>query len=166
MQKSPQYDPAIKEMWKTLFPALMRGIKKDVDRRCKGEMDRHGLSKLHLGYLMSLSCGLNTMRSLSEGLCMDKANTTRAIADLRSKGLVVDDREKETSKKYTLSLTDEGLSLTTQMKQIMDDAFDEYMYGIPSEEVLAMIATLRKIKGNLDVVTESCNMDPKSNIFK
>jgi len=139
-----------RESWKTLIPVLMRTMKKDMDNRCRKEMDEYGISKIHLGYLMVLSQGEATLTSLSDALSVDRSNTTRAIADLRSKGLVVDDREKENSKKYNLSLTEEGLKLTVLIEKKLDTAFDEYVKGISPKELKSLIETLEKIKENIE----------------
>jgi len=144
----PQYE--IEDSWKTLMPVIMRTLKKDMDRRCMEEMEQYGLSKIHLGYLMVLGSGKTTMKSLSESLNLDKSNTTRVIADLRSKGLVVDDRTKENSKKYNIFLTEEGMELTSVLKSKVDTAFEEYLTDIPREEIVSMMDTLRKICNNMD----------------
>jgi Transcriptional regulators len=139
-----------RESWKTLIPVLMRTMKKDMDDRCRKEMDEYGISKIHLGYLMVLSQGEATLTSLSDALSVDKSNTTRAITDLRSKGLVVDDREKENSKKYNLSLTEEGAKLTSMIENKLDEAFDEYVEGISQKELRSLVRTLEKIKDNIE----------------
>jgi Transcriptional regulators len=143
-------DEEFKESWKTLVPVLMRTIKKDMDSRCLEEMNEYGISKIHLGYLMVLSQGEATLTSLSDTLNVDKSNTTRAITDLRSKGLVVDDREKENSKKYNLSLTEEGVELTAMIETKLDKAFDEYVKGISLKELRSLVETLEKIKANIE----------------
>jgi len=139
-----------KESWKTLVPVLMRTIKKDMDRRCLEEMNEYGISKIHLGYLMVLSQGEATLTSLSDTLNVDKSNTTRAITDLRSKGLVVDDREKENSKKYNLSLTEEGMRLTALIENKLNTAFDEYVEGVSLRELRSVVETLEKIRDNIE----------------
>jgi len=139
-----------KDSWKTLVPVLMRTIKKDMDSRCLEEMNEYGISKIHLGYLMVLSRGEATLTSLSETLNVDRSNTTRAITDLRAKGLVVDDREKENSKKYNLSLTEEGIRLTTMIENKLDAAFDEYVEGISMKELRSLVITLEKIRDNIE----------------
>jgi Transcriptional regulators len=139
-----------RESWKTLVPVLMRTMKKDMDDRCLEEMNEYGISKIHLGYLMVLSRGEATLTSLSDALNVDKSNTTRAITDLRSKGLVIDDREKENSKKYNLSLTEEGIELTALIENKLDDAFDEYVRGISMKELRSLAETLEKIRINIE----------------
>jgi len=142
-------DYSAEDLWKTFVPGLMRVVKKDMDQRCIEDIERYGLSKMHLGYLMMLSRGKVTMKALSEDLNMDKANTTRAIADLREKGLVTDDREKENNRKYNVFLTPEGEGLVVSLKEKVDRAFEDYMEGISPDEMAAFFSTLSKIKNNI-----------------
>ena len=138
------------EFWRTIVPGMMRSMKKDMDNRCIADIERYGLSRMHLNYLIALCMGKVTMKSLSECLSMDKAHTTRAIADLRAKGLVTDDREKENSRKYNVFLTKEGEELRESIKKTLDQAIKEYTVGISPDEMKVLKEIILKIRDNID----------------
>jgi len=141
---------ADKEEWETMMRSISKVMLVDVHKRVQPLLDRHGLSKLHLGYLKMLLDGPATLKTLTQELCVDKANTTRAIIGLRESGLIDDDREDDSSRKYNVFLTPKGRELAEEMNAIMDKAFDVYTKGISREEMHALLQTFKKIQKNVE----------------
>ena len=139
-----------KEEWETMMRAISKVVAVDVHKRVQPLLDRHGLSKLHIGYLKMLLDGPATLKTLTQELCVDKANTTRAIIGLRESGLIDDDREDDSSRKYNVFLTSKGMELALKLNAIMDKAFDDYTKEISREEMHALLQTFKKIQNNVE----------------
>jgi DNA-binding MarR family transcriptional regulator len=92
-----------------IFPMSIGKINKQMQKRFGEELKPWDLSSAHAMYLIVLleNEGL-TLKELTESLGVDKANTTRVIADLKEKGYIYTDRTREGSRKYKVFLTDEG----------------------------------------------------------
>jgi len=138
------------ERWNNVFHVLMRAVVNDIQRRLQPTLDEHGLSKVHVAYLLALDSGRTTLRGLSDHLSLDKANTTRAVNGLRETGLAGDDRETESSRKYNVFLTEKGKELVKILKTELNGAYDQYMDGISKEEIQKTLDVLDHIRENVE----------------
>jgi len=141
---------ADKEELENVMRAISKVMLVDVHKRVQPLLDRYSLSKLHIGYLKILLDGPATLKALTQELCVDKANTTRAIVGMREAGLIDDDREDDSSRKYNVFLTSKGKELALELDVIMNKAFDIYTRDISSEEMHVLIKTFRKIQNNVE----------------
>ena len=139
-----------KEEWEGVTRSLMKAMMADAQKRVQPYLDRHNLSKLHLGYMETLIQGPTTLKALSLNLCVDKANTTRAINSLREIGYVEDDREYEGSRKYNVFLTSKGMEIALELRAMLYKAFDDYMIGISREDLQTLTSLLRRIHTNIE----------------
>ena len=139
-----------KEEWEAMMRSITKVVLADVHKRVQPLLDRYSLSKLHIGYLKMLLVGPATLKELTQELCVDKANTTRAIVGLRESGLITDDREDDVSRKYNVFLTPEGKELALALSDKLDEAFGVYTRDISREEMHAMLLTFRKIQKNIE----------------
>ena len=138
------------ERWNGVFHVLMRAVVNDIQRRLQPTLDEHGLSKVHVAYLLALDSGRTTLRGLSDHLSLDKANTTRAVNGLREAGLTEDDREVKNSRKYNVFLTDKGKELVEILKTELNGAYDQYMERISEEEIHMTLDVLDRIRKNVE----------------
>ena len=138
------------ESWNSVFHVLMRAVIHDVQKRLQPILDRYGLSKVHIAYLVALDAGQTTLRCLSDDLGMDKANTTRAMNGLREAGLAEDDRQSENSRKYNVFLTEGGKDLAKELKAELEGAYGQYMEGISDEEIRLTLDILDHIRKNVE----------------
>jgi len=138
------------EEWNNVFHVLMRAVVHDIQSRLHPILERYGLSKVHIAYLMELDAGYTTLKSLSDHLGMDKANTTRAINGLRNAGFIRDDRHAENSRKYNVFLTDEGKELVKMLRAELDSAYDQYMKNISRDEMRHTLDILDRIRKNVE----------------
>jgi len=136
--------------WILLFPALDRSVRNEMFKRCQHILDEYGITKLHTNYIIALSFNSLSHKSLCECLRIDKANTSRAIAHLRKAGYVTDNKESESSRKYDLSLTDEGRKIAKKLLKMSNDAFKQYFRGISDEEIALLDRCLMRIYKNID----------------
>jgi len=138
------------EEWNNVFHVLMRAVIHDVQKRLFPILEEHGLSKVHIAYLIALDSGYTTLKSLSDHLEMNKANTTRAINGLRAEGLLEDDRQTENSRKYNVFLNDKGKEFVKILKAELDSTYDQYMIGISYEDIRQTLNTLDRIRKNVE----------------
>jgi Transcriptional regulators len=138
------------EEWNNVFHILMRAVVHDMQNRLQSILDGHSLSKVHIAYLIALDAGNTTLKSLSDHLGMDKANTTRAINGLRKEGIVEDDRQAENSRKYNVFLTEKGKGLVKELKTELSRAYDQYMKDISPEEMRHTLEILDRIRKNVE----------------
>ncbi len=100
-----------------MLPVLLNKLRKRVDSANLPLLGEYNLSKLHLLYLMALfenEAGL-TLKELSDSLDFDKANTSRAIAQLTDKGYVQKKTQGALELKYKVELTPTGREVATRI---------------------------------------------------
>jgi len=143
-------DPELREYWKLLVPVMGRILNKDHEARYKKTKELYEISTIHVKYLLALRDKEYTLKDLSECLSMDKANTTRAISYLESKGYVKDDREAENSRKFTLSLTDSGRNVADYLNSDIDQMFSLYFKGISDQDLRIIVRSMERTCMNID----------------
>lgn len=112
----------------------------------------YGLTSAHAIYLIALKLqDGQTLISLSKFLDLDAANTNRVIKVLRDKGYVYDDREKPTSRKYSIFLTESGKELASMTMESTTKLNNSYFVGISREDILHMRNTLIRILRNMNL---------------
>lgn len=126
-----------------IFFATMR---KRFNKAMSEALSPFGLNGMHAMFLKVLRDmpGM-TMKELSDNLRCNKANTSRAIAELKAKGFVCDDRKTAGSKKFRLFLTDSGKEVNeTIIKKL--DAFHSSVLGkLTAEEQAEFIGLAKKL---------------------
>lgn len=111
----------------------------------------YGITSAHSIYLIALYLqDGQTMVGLSRFLDLDPANTNRVIKVLKEKGLVYDDRKTETSKKYSIYLTEEGKMLADFIMNSTTELTNGYFANISREKIIELRNTLIKILQNMD----------------
>ena len=103
----------IEELENQIFPLIFNKLIKNCNRQYDLFLKPYGLSKHHAFYLTCLHKfkeGL-TMNNFNSIIGCDKANTSRAIADLLEKDLICKDKEFDNEKKYLVKLTPKGCEL-------------------------------------------------------
>ncbi len=119
-------------------------------------VEGYGLTSAHAIYLIALKLqDGQTLVSLSRFLDLDTANTNRVIKVLRSKGFVYDDRKQESSKKYSIYLTESGHNLASKIMDGITLLNNSYFEDIPREDVLHMRNTLIHVLNNMNVAIDS-----------
>ncbi len=112
----------------------------------------YGLTSAHAIYLIALQIkDGQTLVSLSRFLDMDTANTNRVIKVLREKELIYDNRKSDSSKKYSIFLTEEGHILAEKVMNGVTELNNSYFRDISREDILQMRNTLIRVLNNMDV---------------
>jgi len=137
--------------WNSFLPVFFDRMGTIMRKNMTKIVSEHGLSSAHSIYLVALNLqDGQTMVQLSRFLDLDPANTNRVIKTLKEKGFVFDDRKTETSKKYSVFLTDAGRELAKKIMVNLTDFNNSYFEGIPREDVVRMRNTLIKVLQNMD----------------
>lgn len=124
----------------TMLPIMLNKLKKRIDNANQDILNENGLRKLHLLYLMVLLEAEEgkTLKELSDYLGFDKANTSRAIAQLAAKNHVQKKAQGELEHKYKVELTEKGRAVATQIWQKNQTANAALIALFTQEELQAM----------------------------
>lgn len=137
--------------WNSFLPVFFDRMGTIMRKNMTKIVSPYGLTSAHSIYLIALNLqDGQTMVQLSRFLDLDPANTNRVIKTLKDKGFIYDDRKTETSKKYSIYLTDSGRELATEIMTDLTDQNNSYFDGIPREEVVRMRNTLIRVLQNMD----------------
>ncbi|MCL2148440.1 MAG: MarR family winged helix-turn-helix transcriptional regulator [Methanomassiliicoccaceae archaeon] len=137
--------------WNSFLPVFFDRMSTIIRKNMTKIVSEHGLTSAHSIYLVALNLqDGQTMVQLSRFLDLDPANTNRVVKTLKEKGFVYDDRKTETSKKYSVYLTESGRELAKTVMTGISDLNNSYFDGIPREDVIRMRNTLIRVLQNMD----------------
>jgi DNA-binding MarR family transcriptional regulator len=137
--------------WNSFLPAFFDRMSLVMRKNMTDIVSDYGLTSAHAVYLIALNLkDGQTLVSLSRFLDLDTANTNRVVKVLREKNLVYDDRKSESSKKYSIYLTEEGHVLAQRVMDGITELNNSYFRDIPREDILHMRNTLIRILNNMN----------------
>ena len=133
------------------FPKSIGRLNKQMQKIFGEELKSCDLSSAHALYMMVLyeNDGI-TMKELTENVGMDKANTTRVVRALKSKGYIYTDPEVEGTRKYKVYLTEEGKKAAEIVKASITKMLDKIFSILTETEREQYIAILKKIITNIN----------------
>lgn len=142
--------------WNSFLPAFFDRMSLVMRKNMTEIVSDYGLTSAHAVYLIALHLrDGQTLVSLSRFLDLDTANTNRVVKVLREKGLIYDDRKSESSKKYSIYLTEEGHELAAKVMNGITDLNNSYFRDIPREDILQMRNTLIRVLNNMNTDIDS-----------
>ena len=119
-----------------VFPIMLCKIHKNLQKQYVEILKPYGLSKFLSFYLLCLlkfKSGLK-LNDLNEIIGCDKANTSRAIADLEEKNIVCKDIPIDKEKKFFVKLTDYGLNLAQKFYNSSKTFYEKILNKLSHEE--------------------------------
>lgn len=121
-------------------------IRRGVSREAEDELRRNRISHFHILYIALLykSEGGLTLSELSTYAGMDRANATRAVADLELLGFVRRERHKEGCKKYKIVLTETGTEIGGQTIAFMREKARALVSGLTDKEARTFFSLIKK----------------------
>ena len=138
--------------WNSFLPAFFDRMSVQMRKNMTEFVKDYGLTSAHAIYLIALRLqDGQTLVSLSRFLDLDTANTNRVIKILREKQLIYDDRKSESSKKYSIYLTEEGRDLADRVMNGVTELNNKYFDNIPREDILHLRNTLIRILNNMEL---------------
>lgn len=131
------------------FPVWIGKIRKGIQKRQNKLLHPYGLSSIHSLYLAALwhvKEGM-TLRELCDKLCVDKANTSRAISSMEKLGYVERISTDVGTLKYRICLTNSGRKVAKEVADSTREAHDILLNTLTKEE----LATIRKVMEKISV---------------
>ena len=131
------------------FISLIDGIHKAIHKIKLDHAPELGIKSVHifwLSHLLQYPDGMTAAELASESM-VDRSLISREIESLEQGGYVV-----LRGRRYIL--TDEGKRLAAEITNIVMGVQDRANEGISEEELLSFYATLEKLHGNFNKITE------------
>jgi DNA-binding MarR family transcriptional regulator len=142
--------------WNSFLPAFFDRMSLVMRKNMTDIVSPYGLTSAHAIYLIALHIrDGQTLVGLSRFLDLDTANTNRVVKILREKDLIYDDRKSESSKKYSIYLTEDGHTLAAKVMDGITELNNSYFRDIPREDILHMRNTLIMVLNNMNVDIDS-----------
>ena len=119
------------------FDKRMRKVQDDM-------LSKYQLTHFHAWYLANLHrYGEMNMTDLTNKIGVDKANTTRAVKDLMSKGYI--EKVGNSERKYNIKLTDKGSIIAQTFKDYIDKKMKNSFKYFTEEEKKIFFELLNKL---------------------
>lgn len=135
-----------------LFDVSMALISKCLQKIKSEKMVAYGLKASHVLFMVQLDQAEDglTASELAKAGHMDKAQISRVIAELSSKGFIVKcDGRKAQKYKNRLRLTDTGKRIANELNAFIAEAFQYVSGSIPPADLEIFYRTLFTISDNL-----------------
>ena len=133
-----------------IIPMAFSKICKVFNKQYDECLKPYGLSKLHGFYLLTLiknEKGL-TLNEINDFIGCDKANTSRAVADLQDKGIIVKDISANTEKKFIVRLSEKGREIARKFAEYSKRFVEKCLSKLTLDESSELLRLIRKIVGN------------------
>jgi DNA-binding MarR family transcriptional regulator len=128
-----------------LLGALKQSIVKAVDVH----LAEHGLTHAQWGPMLTLRmCGKTSVAHLVRELDTDAGAMTRMLDRIEAKGLCQRERSAEDRRVVLVSLTDEGVRVTAEVKAVLSDVFNSHLQGFTEDEWRLLIKLLQRLLAN------------------
>lgn len=125
------------------------------------EMERYGLRGAYAQYLLAIYRNPEgiTAAELAERCERDKAAVSRAVADMELQGFVRRELKNERGYRAKLMLTEEGREAAEYISRRCQLAVELAGQGVSDQDRAIMYATLERIAGNLQRISEDGILD-------
>lgn len=127
----------------TLLSSLRKRLQKDINDSLKPLK----ITSVHGHYLSALESTQEDLNltELSAVLDVDKANTTRVIAELEDRGLVEKKRQAAHDRRYIVTLTEQGQELAERAARIIEETEENYLSVIDHKDRSAFYEVLEQM---------------------
>lgn len=123
------------------------------------EFKQHGIELTFEQFVMLhllLNDGSLIQRDLATHMQKDKSIIVRQFNYLLENDYVVSHVHQVDRRKKSLILTEKGLNILTQMKELATEVSDKLLNGVTDEELLIFQGVLMKIQANGGEIEECC----------
>ncbi|HJD05884.1 MAG TPA: MarR family transcriptional regulator [Candidatus Onthoplasma faecipullorum] len=123
---------------------LMQNVSKIITKVEDEFLKKFHLTHFHARYIANLFRYKRLkMKDLNNLLCVDKANTTRAVRDLINKGFV--EKVGVGERKFDLQLSENGEKVAKEFKRKIDSHLDESFKKFTTEEKKTLFRLMNKL---------------------
>ncbi len=133
-----------------VLPIVFSKLNKNFSKQYDEILKPYGLSKFHAFYLIYLhkyTDGL-TLGDCNRLIGCDKANTSRAVADLESKSMINRLYANEGEKKYLIALTEKGREISQKFIESTRGFAKTMLDKITLEEQKLLLNIINKMCGD------------------
>ena len=132
-----------------IIPILFNKTNKLFTKLYDDLLKPYGLSKFHGFYLICLHKNPEGLKlnDFNQIIGCDKANTSRAMSDLESKGFIVRDSDSIIEKKYMVKLTDVGKEVSDKFVNNIRKFGSSLMDKLTEDEQKQLVYLIQKMYG-------------------
>jgi DNA-binding MarR family transcriptional regulator len=135
---------------------LLKRLQQSIAFQADQRLSKDGLTHAQWVPLLLLRLGgPRTVASLVRELESDAGATTRLLDRLEAKGLCRRERSSEDRRVVMLSLTDEGMRLTTKLTAVLADVFNAHLQGFSEDEWRLLLSLLQRMIANGDALRQT-----------
>ncbi|MBC7729246.1 MAG: MarR family transcriptional regulator [Microbacteriaceae bacterium] len=128
---------------------LLRRLKQSIVSAADVHLSKHGLTHAQWGPMLTLRlCGTSSVAFLVRELDTDAGAMTRMLDRLEVKGLCQRERSAEDRRVVLVSLTDEGLRITTEVTAVLSDVFNAHLAGFSEDGWGLLVKMLQRMVAN------------------
>ncbi|MFG6449351.1 MarR family winged helix-turn-helix transcriptional regulator [Roseateles sp. BYS180W] len=131
---------------------MLRKLKQSITRQASLRLQGVALTHSQLATLITLRhSGPNSTSSsvqLARELEVDAGAFTRLLDRLEAKGLIQRERSEQDRRVVMVSLSEDGMQLTSQMHTVLSDVFNAHLSGFSHEEWLLLLSLLQRMIDN------------------
>lgn len=132
------------EFFEVEMLGLMQNVSKIIMKIEDEFLKKSDLTHFHARYIANLFRFKRLkMKDLNNLLCVDKANTTRAVRDLINKGIV--EKVGENERKFDLQLSKKGEEIAKEFKRKIDCHLNESFKKFTQKEKQTLFKLMNKL---------------------
>ena len=127
----------------TMLSSLRKRLQKDINDALRPMR----ITSVHAHYMLALVTSEEQLNltELSAVLDVDKANTTRVVAELTTRGLVEKIRQSPHDRRFIVLLTDEGKKVAEHVKKVIVESEQKYLTLLEPEAREVFLDSLEKM---------------------
>lgn len=136
-----------------LTPSTVQHFKKQIDKYLDEEYNQGDINRLESVYLSHLleKDGVSLIE-LTRAVHLDKANTTRIINDLESKGYVIRKANESDNRKYKIFITEKAQKFKEKIQRCIKELNEKAFKGVTKTEKKTFSKVVHKIFENLNLL--------------
>jgi MarR family transcriptional regulator, repressor for mepA len=126
-------------------------VKNYVDKTLQEKLKESltGIEGMILGYIFHNQGSEITAKAVMENGRAAKATVSQSLSGLVKKGYIVMTPSKEDKRKKVIALTDKGMAVEAEFKEIFKDISAKVEKGISQEEIQNFRQVLKKMRDNI-----------------
>ncbi|MDN3920601.1 MarR family winged helix-turn-helix transcriptional regulator [Roseateles violae] len=135
---------------------LLKRVQQSIAQQAGLRLAKDGLTHAQWVPLLILRLGgPSPVASLARELETDTGAMTRLLDRLEAKGLCLRERSSEDRRVVMVSLTEEGMTLTSKLTAVLADVFNAHLQGFSEAEWRLLLSLLQRLIANGDALRQA-----------
>lgn len=140
-------------MNKYLAISTVSKIRSEISSYIEIELKKRGIEGLVVSHgnildILYENNGKLTMKEISEGIHRSKSTVTQLVDKLILHGYVTKETYAEDKRIYYIVLTDKGMDIKKDFKEISDKVIEVFFKGFTDEETETLLSLINRVIGN------------------